>query len=105
MIYLLSVMGMKNFGLRLKQDRKPKTFYVSVLTDTRISILRALLRTWIKHSKNLEKSNVTIFMFWMILINLLKYDGHTVINDFINSMVSYYLLHYILHTTRVTLPQ
>ena len=35
-------------------------------------------------------------------INLLSYDGHTDTNDFISSMVSHYLLPYILHPTRVT---
>ena len=35
-------------------------------------------------------------------INLLSYDGHTDTNDFINSMVSHYLLPDILHPTRVT---
>ena len=35
-------------------------------------------------------------------INLLSYDGHTDTNDFINSMVSHYLLLYILHPTSVT---
>ena len=35
-------------------------------------------------------------------INLLSYDGHTDTNDFINSMVSHYLLPCILLPTRVT---
>ena len=35
-------------------------------------------------------------------INLLSYEHHTETNDFINSMVSHYLLPYILHPTRVT---
>ena len=35
-------------------------------------------------------------------VNLLSYDGHTDTNHFINSMVSHYLLPYILHPTRVT---
>ena len=33
---------------------------------------------------------------------MLSYDGHTNTNDFINSMVSHYLLPYILHPIRVT---
>ena len=35
-------------------------------------------------------------------INLLNYEAHSETNDFINLMVSYYLLPYILHPTRVT---
>ena len=35
-------------------------------------------------------------------INLLSYEHHTETNDFINYMVLYYLLPYILHPTRVT---
>ena len=35
-------------------------------------------------------------------INLLSYEHHNETNNFINSMVSHYLLPYILHPTRVT---
>ena len=35
-------------------------------------------------------------------INLLGYDSDSETNDFINTMVSHYLLPYILHPTRVT---
>ena len=35
-------------------------------------------------------------------INLLSYEHHNETNNFINSMVSHYLLLYILHPTRVT---
>ena len=35
-------------------------------------------------------------------INLLSYDGHTDTNDFMNSVVSHYLLPYIMHPARVT---
>ena len=38
----------------------------------------------------------------MTLINLLKYESHPETNDFINLMVSHYLLPHILHPTRVT---
>ena len=52
--------------------------------------------------RKLEKSDKTIFVMGDFDINLLSYDGHTDTNDFINSMVSHYLLPYILHPTRVT---
>ena len=35
-------------------------------------------------------------------INLVNYDSHHETNDFINLMVSHYLLPHILHSTRVT---
>ena len=35
-------------------------------------------------------------------ISLLNYEAHSETNDFINLMVSHYLLPYILHPTRVT---
>ena len=49
----------------------------------------------------LDKSNKTIFLMGDFNINLLSYEHHTETNDFINSMVSHYLLPYILHPTRV----
>ena len=50
----------------------------------------------------LEKSNKTIFLMGDFNLNLLSYEHHTETNNFINSMVSHYLLPYILHSTRVT---
>ena len=47
--------------------------------------------------QKLEKSNKTTFVMGDFNINLLSYDRHTDTNDFINSMVSHYLLPYILH--------
>ena len=35
-------------------------------------------------------------------VNLLNYESHSETNDFINTMVSHYLLPHILHPTRVT---
>ena len=35
-------------------------------------------------------------------VNLLNYESHNETNDFINTMVSHYLLPHILHPTRVT---
>ena len=64
------------------------------------------IKSFIEYMDNtlqkLEKSNKTIFVMGDFNINLLSYDGHTDTNDFINSMVSHYLLPYILHPTRVT---
>ena len=45
----------------------------------------------------LEESNTTIFLIGDFNINL--YEHHTETNDFINSMVSHYLLPCILHPT------
>ena len=35
-------------------------------------------------------------------INLLNYDSHSEINNFINLMVYHYFLPHILHSTRIT---
>ena len=35
-------------------------------------------------------------------VNLLNYDMHSHTNDFVNTMISHYLLPYFLHPTRVT---
>ena len=50
----------------------------------------------------LEKSNKKFFLMGDFNVNLLSYEHHTETNDFTNSMVSHYLLPYILHPTRVT---
>ena len=102
MIYLLSVMSTKHFGLKLIQDQKRKTFFAAVLTDTQTLTSKSLLSTWINTLQKLEKSNKAIFVMGDFNINLLSYDGHTDTNDFTNSMVSHYILPYILHPTRVT---
>ena len=64
------------------------------------------IKSFIEYMDNtrqkLEKSDKTIFVMGDFNINLLSYDGHTDTYDFINSMVSHYLLPYILHPTRVT---
>ena len=53
-------------------------------------------------SKSVNQFLITIFVMGDFNINLLSYDRHTDTYDFINSMVSPYLLPYILHPTRVT---
>ena len=50
----------------------------------------------------LAKSNKAIFPMGDFNINLLSYEHHTETNNFINSMVSHYLLPYILQSARVT---
>ena len=50
----------------------------------------------------LEKTNKIISVMGDFNINLLGYDSDSETNDFINTMVSHYLLPYILHPTRVT---
>ena len=48
------------------------------------------------------KENKTLFIMGDFNINYYNYSSHTETNDFINLMVSNYLLSHILHPTRVT---
>ena len=50
----------------------------------------------------LEKTSKIISVMGDFNINLLEYESDSETNDFINTMVSHYLLPYILHPTRVT---
>ena len=43
-----------------------------------------------------------LFLMGDFNVNLLNYACHNDTNDFINTMISHYLLPYILHPTRVT---
>ena len=52
--------------------------------------------------QKVQKENKTVFMMGDFNINLLKYQSHPETNDFINLMVSHYLLPHILPPTRVT---
>ena len=52
--------------------------------------------------QKLGKENKHIFLMGDLNLNLLNYESHSDTNDFINTMVSHYLLPYILHPTRVT---
>ena len=52
--------------------------------------------------QKVQKENKTVFMMGDFSMNLLKYQSHPETNDFINLMVSHYLLLHILHPTRVT---
>ena len=49
-----------------------------------------------------EKSSKIISIMGDFNINVLECEHHTDTNYFVNSMVSHYLLPYILHPTRVT---
>ena len=44
------------------------------------------------NSTEIHKENKTVFMVGDFNINLLKYQSHSETNDFINVMVSHYLL-------------
>ena len=100
---LWSVMSMKHFGFRLKQDRKRKTFFVAVLSDRHPNTdIKSFIKYMDNRLQKLEKSNKTVFVMGDFNVNLLSYDGHTDTNDFVNSVVSHYLLLYILHPTRLT---
>ena len=52
--------------------------------------------------QKLGKENKHIFLMGDFNLNLLNYESHSDTNDFINTMVSYYLLSYVLYLTRVT---
>ena len=52
--------------------------------------------------QKVQKENKSLFIMGDFNINLLSYEAYSETNDFINLMVSHYLLHYILHPTRVT---
>ena len=43
-----------------------------------------------------------VFLMFDLNINLLNYDSNTATNEFLNFMVSHYLLPHILHPTRIT---
>ena len=50
----------------------------------------------------ISKENNLIFCMGDFNVNLLNYNAHTHTNDFLNTMISHYLLPCILHPTRVT---
>ena len=52
--------------------------------------------------QKMQKENKTLFIICDFNISLLNYQSHSETNDFINLMVSQYLLPHILHPTRVT---
>ena len=52
--------------------------------------------------QKVQKENKTLFIMGDFNINLYNYCSHTETNDFINLMISTYLLPHILHLTRVT---
>ena len=52
--------------------------------------------------QKVQEENKTLFNMGDFNINLLNYDSHSQTNNFINLMVSHYLLPHILHPTRIT---
>ena len=55
-----------------------------------------------KVMQKISKENKLIFCMGDFNVNLLNYNLHSHTNDFINTMISHYLLPHILHPTRVT---
>ena len=55
-----------------------------------------------KTMSKISKGNKLVFVMGDFNVNLLNYESHNETNDFINTMVSHYLLPHILHPTRVT---
>ena len=64
-----------------------------VLIDIPTLMLRSLLTV---------RENKLVFCMGDFNVNLLNYHVHNPTNDFLDSMLSNYLLPYILHTTRLT---
>ena len=54
-----------------------------------------------KTSTKLSKENKLIRMMGDLNINLMNYESYSDTNEFLNHMISHYLLPYILHPTRV----
>ena len=52
--------------------------------------------------QEISKENKLLFIMGDFNVNLLNYESHNDTNDFINTMISHYLLPHILHPTRVT---
>ena len=52
--------------------------------------------------QKVQKENISLLIIGDFNINLVNYDSHPETNDFINLMVSHYLLPHIFHPTRVT---
>ena len=96
MIYQYVRMSLKRFGLKLKM-LKAKLFSVAVLIDIKNSTI-ILIILCKKYPKKIN--------FFLIMgdfnVNLLNYESHNDTNDFINTMISHYLLPHILHPTHVT---
>ena len=101
----LSVLEEESMRLfRLKSiTKKTKTFFVAVCIGIHLVIL---LTKFIDHMTSIlqkvQRENKTLFIMGDLNINLYNYSSHTETNDFINLMVSNYLLPHILHPTRVT---
>ena len=57
---------------------------------------------YIKTIEKISKENKLIFLIGDFNISLLNYESHGETNDFINTMISHYLLPHILHPTSVT---
>ena len=52
--------------------------------------------------QKISNKNKLLFLMGDFNVNLLNYESHIDTNDFINTMISHYLLPHILHPTRVT---
>ena len=89
-------MSLKQFGLKLK-ILKAKMFSVAVLIDIK------KFNNYIDNiMQKISKENKFLFIMGGFNLNLLNYESHNDTNDFINTMISHYLLPHILHPTRVT---
>ena len=52
--------------------------------------------------QKISKEKKLLFLMGELNVNLLNYECHNYTHDFINTMISHYLLPYILHPTHIT---
>ena len=73
-----------------------------MLTDTKTLMVKPFWILLIIQCKRLSRKEKKTFFMGDFNLNLLNYEIHDDTNDFLNSMISYSLLPYTLHPTRVT---
>ena len=90
----------KLYGLILK-IRKVKIFSASAYRHPNTDV--KTFNDYVNQTmQKISKENKLIFLMGDFNVNLLNYESHDETNEFINTMVSHYLLPHILHPTRVT---
>ena len=83
-------------------NHKAKNFLCCCLYRHPSSDLSSFINYLTSTLQKVQKENKVLFIMGDFNINLFNYDSHTETNDFLNLMISHYLLPHILHPTRVT---
>ena len=83
-------------------NHKAKNFLCCCLYRHPSSDLSSFINYLTSTLQKVQKENKVLFIMGDYNINLFNYDSHTETNDFLNLMISHYLLPHILHPTRVT---